>query len=383
MEVIRIDTLRMGRIKTGRNEEVLQQERNALLSLLRMGLWKREPENLSCFPLSGSSWENLFKLARQQAVTGVVFQGLQYLPDNLLPAEALLVRWTAEVDSIERKNRKMNAVLEELYSLFREKGLNPVLQKGQGVARFYEHPLSRECGDIDLYFNDTHAWETALSYLQRRHIRIKGQADDSIFYLWQEVEVEHHRRLLDLYNPFLQRFAKRLEEKHCFLFIPASPTSETNITLPSPFLDLLMLNLHILKHTLGRGIGLRQLCDMACACQQLHEKIDAEEMKSVCQRLGLARWSLLLHAFLVESLGLPAACLPYPGMASSAQPLSDIVWRGGNFGQYDTGIEQQTDGWQRKWQTVRSFGRNIRFACHYAPKETFWFFFQLLKGQCK
>ena len=66
----------------------------ALLTLLRSGLWERELDNSSCFPLSEDDWEMLFTMSRQQTVTGIVFQGLQYLPDGMFPPETLLIRWT-------------------------------------------------------------------------------------------------------------------------------------------------------------------------------------------------------------------------------------------------------------------------------------------------
>lgn len=369
-------------METERLETVTVQEREALLALLRAGLWERKTEEVF-FPLQGKSWENVYRLARQQTVTGLAFAGLQHLPDHLLPPQGLLLRWAAETDAIERKNRKMNVALEGLYTFFRAAGLNPILQKGQGTARFYSCPLLRECGDIDLYFNNSRAWDAALVKLQIRNIRIKEQADGGIYYRWQETDVEHHRQLFDLYNPFLQGFVNRLESQKNYRLITLSAASKTAITVPSPFLELLLLNLHILKHALGRGIGLRQLCDMARACYRLYGEADAREMQAVCQRLGLAKWCPLLHAFLVNCLGLPKECLPYPEIASTVQPLSDIVWRGGNFGQYDAGLKSNAEGWERKRQTARSFMRNVRFAFRYAPKEAFWFFIQLLKGQCK
>lgn len=384
MESIRTDSLTgLMTVETEGQEIMASREHEVLLALLRAGLWEREPENLSCFPLSDESWENVFRLARQQTVTGLIFVGLQYLADRFSPPETLLIRWAAEADAIERKNRKMNMALEELYALFRKKGLEPVLQKGQGVARFYARPWARECGDVDFYFPDCRAWETARACLRLGNIETKKQADRGISYRWKGVDVEHHRQLLDLYNPFLQGFANRLERQKGYQFITLSAVSKVGVTVPSSFLELLLLNLHILKHALGRGIGLRQLCDMARACHQLHEEVDSQEMKTVCQRLGLAKWSPLLHAFLVDSLGLPIGCLPYQETASTAQPLNDIIWRGGNFGHYDAGLERKADGWQRKWHTARSFNRNIRFACHYAPKEAAWLFIQLVKGQCK
>ena len=358
-------------------------ERTALLMLLRAGLWEREPEDFSGLTLPDESWENIFRLAREQTVTGITFRGLQYLPDSMFPPESLLLRWAAQTDAIERQNRQMNKVLAKLNSIFREKGLNPILLKGQGVARFYEQPLLRECGDIDFYFNNSCAWESALIALGFRHISMKEQADKGVYYRWQGVDVEHHRRLFDLYNPFLQGFANGLEQKKGYSQFALTTDSEVRITVPSPFLDLLLQNLHILKHTLGRGIGLRQLCDMARTCYKLYGETNTTEMKSVCRKLGLEKWCPLLHAFLTTNLGMPAKYLPYPETAPTPDPLAELIWRGGNFGQYDAGFTPKTEGWRRKRQTAWSFIRNVRFAFRYAPQESLWFFTQLMKGQLK
>ena len=360
---------------TSRETENTERERTALLALLKAGLWECSPNNLNLFPLSATEWKHVFRMAGQQTVTGLTFQGLRWLPDNLLPPQTLLLQWTAETDAIERRNKKMNAALQTLCSSFKEKGLNPILLKGQGIARLYENPLLRECGDIDLYFQSAHDREAALQHIRQMRIQIKEEPDGSAFYVWQGVKVEHHQRLFDLYNPFQQHAIGLLIRQKGF-----QETGSAPYRLPSPFLNLLLLNLHILKHALGRGIGLRQFCDMARACYKLHGEINREEMKAVCRKLGLGQWNPLLHAFLTDCLGLPAECLPYPEVASTAQPLSDIVWRGGNFGQHNP-LYSNTGNKARKWETARSFGRNVGFAFRYAPAEAFWIFTSLIKGQ--
>ena len=309
---------------TSRETENTGKVQTALLALLKAGLWECSPNNLNLFPLSATEWKHVFRMAGQQTVAGLTFQGLRCLPDNLLPPQTLLLQWTAETDAIERRNKKMNAALQALCSSFQEKGLNPILLKGQGIARLYENPLLRECGDIDLYFQSAHDREAALQHIRQMRIQIKEEPDGSAFYVWQGVKVEHHQRLFDLYNPFQQHAIGLLIRQKGF-----QETGSAPYRLPSPFLNLLLLNLHILKHALGRGIGLRQFCDMARACYKLHGDINREEMKTVCRKLGLGQWNPLLHAFLTDCLGLPAECLPYPEVASTAQPLSDIVWRGG------------------------------------------------------
>lgn len=358
----------------------------ALLSLLRGGLWERGIDDLSCFSLSADEWEGVFRLSRQQTVTGIVFRGLQFLPDDMLPGESLLLRWTATVDSIEHRNREMNRAVAELYALFRQCRLEPVLQKGQGVAQYYESPLLRECGDIDLYFSDSHACEVAATCLRQNGIRLKRKPDGSLFYYWKGMEVEHHRQLLDLYNPFLKSHACKLEvqQGYAAMTLPDEGAG-ISVSIPSPLLYLLMLDLHILKHVLGRGIGLRQLCDMARACHRLCGDVSRDEMKAACLKLGLGRWNPLLHAFMTDFLGMPESSLPYPERARDAYPLLEIVWRGGNFGQYVHGHTPAGESpvWKRKVLTAQSFWKNLGFTARYAPKEAFWIFTDLLKGQIR
>lgn len=368
-------------MNTPNKDALTEKLRAALLLLVRAGLWGQTPEDLSALSLSDVEWNGVYRLSRQHTVTALAFHGLSLLPEDKFPPQTLLVKWAAESDAVERRNVKMNGVLEEIYNIYRGKGLMPILQKGQGIAMYYENPLLRECGDIDLYFNNTVAWNIALSSLRRRKIKYTPQADKGIWFRWNGVDIEYHRHLFDLYNPFLQSFVDKLERDKGFRYVTLSADSSVSITVPSPFLNLLLQNLHILKHTVSRGIGLRQMCDMARTCYKVHGEIDKDEMRTVCKKLGLDRWSPLLHAFLVDCLGLPAECLPYNETALSAAPLSAIVWRGGNFGQHDSSIASGGSAFRRKVNTVRSFGRNMRFASYYAPKEAFWYFIQLLKGQ--
>ena len=322
-------------------------ERMALLVLLRSGLWEREPDDLGCFPLSDESWGRLYRLARQQTVTGVVFRGLQHLPDELLPPGPLLLRWAAEVDAIERRNRAVDAAVAELCSKFRANGLEPVLQKGQGVALCYADPALRESGDIDFCFAGSRSFAAAAACARQMGIEASSHADGSLHYRWRGVDVEHHNRLLDLHNPLLRGYAESLVDRWGYSSVGLHSVPGSDVSIPSRRLCLLLLNLHILKHVVGRGIGLRQLCDMARACHVFHDGDSSAEMEQVAGRLGIGRWSALLHSFLVDCLGLSPSCLPYSARAGSAASLSAIVWAGGNFGHYSpTGRMSSGSPWK-------------------------------------
>ena len=94
--------------------------------------------------LSDEQWNLVFRLSGRQTVTGIVFDGICRLPEDLQPSPAIFAQWVVAVDRIEGSNERMNDVLKSLVKLFADNGLSPVLQKGQGVGALYPEPLHRE-----------------------------------------------------------------------------------------------------------------------------------------------------------------------------------------------------------------------------------------------
>lgn len=364
---------------------ISDHELQGLFILLRSGLWEKDPEDLSMFPLSDACWLNIYRESVRQTVTGIVYRGVCRLPDRFLPSRKLLFKWVACVDDIERQNARMNLVIRELYDLFASFGLRVVLQKGQGVAMFYDSPMLRECGDIDFYFPERPDYDKALRLLQRHRVTVQQAADESFHYSWKGIKVEHHTRLFDLCRPSSRRLLKNMELEYGFVEEDIWRDGSEGIDVPSPVLDLIQLNAHILKHVLGHGVGLRQLCDMARACYCLQDKVDGSLVWEVYDRLGLSRWSRLLYAFLVNVIGLPVEFLIYEASDNECDILRHIVLRGGNFGLHAKGrhADERQGKWIRKYYTLVSHLRNGGFAMRYAPEEMFWTLWNLTIGQIR
>lgn len=351
------------------------KEIDTLFTLVRSGLWENDVDDLSPFPLSEAQWTTVLRMAREQTVTGLACRGVCHLPDELMPPQPTLLKWVAETDRIERRGRAMDKAVGRLFALLAGEHIAPVLLKGQGVARFYERPLQRECGDIDLYLRDREDFRRAADLLSAQCPPATAEGDGALLYRWNGVSVELHRHLLDISDPFKRKYIASIEREHGFTPMPPVDGMECRPDVPAPFVNLLLLNTHILKHALGWGVGLRQLCDMARACHCLHDSVDSLAMRRAACRLGIDRWSRLLHSFLVEWLSLPADELPYPDTAPSARPLCELVCRGGNFG---FNRRKQGGG---KAATAVSLLRNAGFALRYARGEGFWNVATLMKGQ--
>lgn len=349
----------------------------ALFALLRAGLWEREDEAMaSVFSLSAKEWEGVLELACRQTVAGIAFRGLDFLPEGAEPPMGLMAKWMARVDRIESANKAMNRAVARLFGHFSAHGTEAVLQKGQGIAMMYPDPLLRECGDIDLYFPDHDGKSDPLEGLpgaaRERH------PDGSWVYNLGGIVVEHHGELLDIQRPRCREYVEKLIAEKGFERIVLGDGTEVSVSAPE--VNLLLLSSHILKHALGVGIGLRQICDYAVARRYYEGRVDEEQMREIWRRTGLDKWQVLLEGFVEEYLGGSEESFDN----KKTGILLDIVLKGGNFGVYSEDRAKASRArLSRKLHTLRSFVGNVGFALRYAPGEWFWTTMQLLGGQIR
>ena len=361
---------------------VLTREYNALLTLVKAGLWHKIITDCSLFPLTNLEWYSVLELAHKQTVTGLLYRGLDYLPDQHLPPYDFMLQLVAEIDKIENINKKVNDTVLSLFHLFKKHDLHPILQKGQGAATMYIDPLLRIPGDIDLFFPNKDEHKKALEILTEQNVSFEKMPDGAISYKWNDIDVEHHTKLLDIHSPFaIRRLDKVLDyTKASKVSIGSSP--ENTIDIPSPKQNLLLMTSHILKHAIGHGIGLRQLCDLARACHELRNEVGANEIKEIYSVAGISKWANLLYSFMTEWLGLPENANPYKEQNKDLRTteLMNIIISGGNFGQYN---RKKSYGsiWKRKLQTFTSFCSHARFSLSIAWQETVWTTLSLVKGQ--
>ena len=349
----------------------------ALFALLRAGLWGRYDEAMaSAFPLSAQEWGRVFTMARQQTVTGIAFRGLDYLPEEAAPPMGLMAKWMAHADCIEQSNRMMNETVAKLFGHFSASGIEAVLQKGQGIAAMYPEPLLRECGDIDIYFPGHDGVSDPLAGIAGA-VR-ERQPDDSWTYVVDGIIVEHHADLVDIQSPRARKYVKKLIGGKGFERTVISNGTEVNI--PAPEVNLLLLSSHILKHAFGVGIGLRQFCDYAVACRYYEGRVNEGDMREMWRRIGLEKWEELLEGFVRRFLD--SDCSFARNDSKKTDVLLDVVLKGGNFGVYSKDYEKKSrTQLVRKMHTFKSLAGNVSFAFRYAPREWFWTVRQLLGGQ--
>lgn len=343
-------------------------------TLLQAGLWNKPLGSLDAFPLHDAEWAKVYQLAVDQTVEGVLFDGIQQLPSAYLPTKKILITWLVRVEKIEQRNKWMNNILAEQALFFEKANLHPLLLKGQGLAKCYENPLRRMCGDIDWYFSTKKTYNMAIAQVEAAGVAVSHSAGFSANYYWNACEVELHQKMFDIYNPFTWGYLNRFEGAQLVDGMSLS-VGQAQVNLASPMVQSIQVNAHILKHLLSFGIGLRQLCDAARLYATYYQELDGDSLMQVYRRLKILKWMGLLHEILVKYIGLPAAMLPFNIVnATSADWMMEEILEAGNFGFYDNRYKQgeagklstRTNANQRIWDNFKKY-------VPYAPMEAISF----------
>ncbi|MDR1683085.1 MAG: nucleotidyltransferase family protein [Candidatus Symbiothrix sp.] len=345
----------------------------AFFALLKAGLWNNSPipRNIS---LTEDEWARLFSFSREQTVEGIIYDSILRLPPECFPPKSLMLKWTALITTIEARNKQMNELIEKLGGFFSRNNLNMYLLKGQGLAQCYDQPLHRVCGDIDWYFYPREAFGEANRLIAGKGFKVNKSIDLDVDYVWKGIPVEHHSRLMDIHNPFVAKYLKALERDEEKNKLWMSFNSQ-RVALLSPLLTHVMVNSHILKHSLSFGIGLRQLCDSARVCYAYRDRIDGAVLENIYRRLGIYRWIQMLNQLLVKHLSMSEAYLPFPldNRDDVAWMLDEIV-ESGNFGFADQRFgRNKHDPWEKRSHSFRHLLHRFRLSFRYVPSEACWF----------
>ena len=282
---------------------------------------------------SEEEWKAIYTLAKRQSVTSVAYCGIKKLPAEFRPPRQLLIRWAGDAECTAGMNKLINQEAARLTQLFDNAGRKNAVLKGPANARLYPDPLSRQCGDIDIWVEGGRDSVAKLLYelgllnaetddhaYSQHHIHLPKNKDG--------ITVEVHFKPasgIPFRNGALQKFLN--EEIRKSELVPEGFYS------PSFKFALVMQLSHLQQHFFAGGLGLRQYTDYLMLLKRSTES-DKKAAVSVMKRLGMMRacgavmWVLQTVFGLDRSLMLCAPC------RWRGERLLAVALKGGNFGQH-------------------------------------------------
>ena len=319
---------------------------------------------------TANEWKDIYKLAKQQTLVGMLFSALERLPKEQRPPRALIIQWYATAEVIQEQNRQVNADAVKICNSVRNDGMRCMVLKGQGIATYYPKPSLRQCGDIDLWIEG--GSKKVIDYL-----RTKSEVRN-IFYthaeydapVGTEVEVHHHPTYL--YNPiYLNRLNKYFsEQKEMFDNRIELGDGSGEIFVPTVEFNRYYVLQHIYRHYFGEGIGLRQLMDYYYVLLQGGTTESKERTLKLFERTGMKKFAGGAMWVMQNVFGMEDKYLLCEPNAKAGKQLLDEVMIAGNFGQYDNRIDRSNHHKlvPRVWNYMK---RNIKFLTEYPTEILF------------
>ena len=340
--------------------------RHLFYDLIRVSIGTQN--RLSRLP-SEAEWEGLFDMALKQSLVGICFAGLHSLGADsddgyakIGMSEELFFNWMGMAAHINIENDVANGQCVTLQKRIAADGLRSCVLKGQGVAALYGEKLRgfRQSGDIDIWIDASR--EKVIDYVMSQAPTKDFDQKHIHFHCFENTEVEAHWAPSVWENPrhnrILHDYFEGIRERQF-------ANVNEGIYVPSPDFQVAHQLLHVYRHYVYEGVGLRQMMDLyfaqlACtgSAESPEEYGKYHEVLELFRKLGLLKYVAATQWVLQLVFGMPEGNLICAPDAKEGRKLLDEIMIGGNFGHHDKRNYVKGETFVRRF--LRRWGRKFR-----------------------
>lgn len=336
-----------------------------------------------------TEWQELYAMAKKQSLVGICFAGVQRLQrQSQIPPEALYLQWMGMAAKIQRRNEIVNQQCIKLQKNLKDAGLRSSILKGQGIAALYkvsgsqasgskDLSMLRQSGDIDVYVDSGR--KRAIEYVRGIQDEVDWDYKHLHLEMFPATEVELHYRPEVVSNLWMNRRLQRWFEKPEVQSAMFQVSGE--LVTPSVEFNRFYILLHIYRHFLFEGVGLRQVMDWYFVLRtQINDRrlMINDDLLRLLKDFGMMRFArglvwVVAHVFLNENddenifLGIEPD-------EKEGRYILETMMRGGNFGHHDVTLrscgETSAKNWKRD-DLKRRLKHSLHLLGHY-PEEVIW-----------
>lgn len=332
--------------------------------------------------LKEADWKELYAIAQNQALLGVLFYGIKRLPKELAPEQKLLMQWMVMAEQIRKQNIRLFQDSVKVCQNFENEGFANCILKGQGNALLYPDPYMRTPGDIDIYLSGGR--KKIMKYVDRvcpNQVMRYHHVDFPVMKTAIEVHFTPSYMFYPVHNRRMQKWFKEVMDLQCSNVVTL-PDGYGEITVPTTSFNVIYILSHLYRHIFTEGIGLRQLLDYYFVLVKWHTDLtnltdsnkslpqmtqintDLDTLRHELKYLGLWKFAQAVMYVLHEVFGLSEDRMIALMDEKEGRFLLDEIVRGGNFGQYDDRMGSKV-GESKMHRYFRMNLRNLRFVKHY------------------
>lgn len=312
----------------------MKSHEKLLFDILQSELWGRPFDR----EVEKDDLKRAMKLASSHAVLGLVGNVIMTTPHlkAMLSEQEYAVLRKFIVGNLATGKVHNNNLVKIVMEL-RKSGIEPVLLKGLGLARFYPHPECRQLGDLDIYVGEEN-YEKAYDAL----MPIVTEIDDrKKIWNWMHFDAKIGKVMIEIHQNADYLHSRKREKKYRkYMKVGLSSNLRTldfdgvQINVPNDNFNAFYTFYHLWRHFSGSGVGLRQFCDLACFLHANYDRLDLSYLKKILKDLDFMKQWQVFGCFLVETLGLPEYEFPFYDKKYSykTSKVMKYVLVDGNFG---------------------------------------------------
>ena len=297
-----------------------------LLTLLRTALTDILPRE----PMRCKDWNDVLRLAMQQDVAAVAWQGLETLAANNLIDElhpldkGTKLQWAYAVERCVKRYNKQKRAIKHLAEIYAEREIRMMILKGYGLSLCYPTPEYRPCCDVDIWlYGDQQRGDEAL----RETLGLKIDADKHTVFHIDGVMVENHFDFLNIHSHLSNRELERELLRRTMEESLATDVEGERVYLPPVNMHALFLVRHAAAHFAAVEIVLRHVVDWAMFIKAHHSAIDWKWLYEVCREHKMDRFLDALNAYAIDFFDIDAEHIPSVTRRTDieARILADIL----------------------------------------------------------
>lgn len=310
-------------------------------------------------PEAELDWQTLFRLAEEQTVAHTLAMALKNAPEIEPPGELRAAAMAALLGTAIKTRLKTTAILA-LLGRMEKAGLHAVVLKGCDVARLYANPECRISADTDLLISPADE-RRALDFLAAEGFEVteRGKATHhsvcrhptlGLF----EVHVSLWEDAFD--DVVFDRIGLKEAGREAHRLVAAEGGEYYALGSSDA---LLFLTLHMMKHFVVTGLGLRMMMDVALYFKSVAGEVDPEWFWGVLRSLRLENTLNCILGAMIEHCGFEKK--DFPGMgAYSREDIETVLadmFKGGWQGEHDK--DSRREGWYyyRREKKLSGLGR--------------------------
>ena len=349
--------------------------------LMRCGMGLKTKDGQQPMPDidSEQEWQLMMRLAKKQAVQGIIERGIRMMPKDQRPPRKINIATVMLSEKINELNRKVDAACIKVAAMMDEAGMPCCILKGQGIALTYLDPTARVPGDIDVWVMAPP--KQVISFARKARPDAFACYHHVDYVKCDGIEVELHYRPAFLNNPiynsrlqrwFLSEAAAQLEHRVELL------NGAGMVSVPNNAFNRIFLMTHIMNHVIHEGIGMRQIMDYYFLLRQGFTEEEHLHDVQLLRKFGLYDITAAVMFVLEKLFAMPKRLLLVPPDEHRGTFLMNEILYGGNFGHYHPQSIQARTPWRknllrlkRDWKLLTIFPSE----CLWEPIFRWWHFF--------